>query len=213
MFSLKTIFIAALLALEASTAPTSAPADVVQLQKRQSTTAAFTVARGQFRKPYLGAASFSIQTSWKPSGRNTNIVFTNTTVTGSGSGTATNNRYFQISFRGLNEKIAFNSQYNGKFLDEKLTPFTIADATFEANPDTKERLVRISLVQGFDHNWTVLFFTKMDTGYGGEILSQQFQYRPHDDVIEAGIEPTYIWYENNCYSHLSSELHCGTDWW
>ncbi|KAK6342939.1 hypothetical protein TWF718_008317 [Orbilia javanica] len=214
MFSLKSIFVTTLLALQASTAPTPALSAVDKLQKRESVDSAFTVCRGEFKEVVLSnlAASLDIQTFWRPSEDATSIILVHETDANPDSGVfcPEKSRYMEISFGNLDEEITMSSRFNGTCGEKKKTGFTLAEASFETSSTTKERLIRMSLTQGYG-SWVVGFSTTVG-GYGtvGEYKSVSFT--PDDAVTNGGVRPNYIWYKNTESPHLSAELQCGFDW-
>ncbi|KAK6504258.1 hypothetical protein TWF506_002462 [Arthrobotrys conoides] len=211
--NLKTIFAAALLATRTFAAPSPASEDVGQLEMSQSTDAAFTVARGQFREINLVnlAASLDIQTFWKPSGDPTSIIFAHKNDLDSSVDSPSKSRYLEISFGGLDDKITVSSRFNGTCEDQIKTSFTLAEASFETSPTTKERLIRMSLMQGFG-SWRISFSTNVP-GFGEDHTDQSITFTPHTAVTDGGIEPNYIWYQSTENSSLSAELQCGIGWW
>ncbi|KAK6505650.1 hypothetical protein TWF481_007541 [Arthrobotrys musiformis] len=213
MFFLKPILVAALLALQVSTAPAPEPAAGDLLEKRQSTNAPFTVGKGQFRKVSLSnfQASLDIQTFWKPCKYDTSITFVHENGCGSSLQSASKSRYMEITFRNLDDEILIRSRFNGTYGPVTTAGFTVAEATFETNSETKERLVRMSLTQGYG-SWVITFLTNTPQ-YGEEQEYKSVTFTPDNSVVDGGIEPNYIWYQTGRASHLSSELQCGISWW
>ncbi|KAF3309323.1 hypothetical protein TWF173_011247 [Orbilia oligospora] len=212
-FNLKTIFFAALVATQAYAAPSPASDTTDQLEKRQSIDTAFTVSRGQFREINLEnlAASLDIQTFWKPSKDATSIIFAHKNDIDSSIDSPSKSRYLEISFGGLDDKIKISSRFNGTCKDQIKTSFTLSEASVETSSTTKERLIRMSLMQGFG-TWRISFSTNVP-GYGEEHTYQALTFKPHADITDGGIRPNYIWYQNTKSPSLSAELQCGIGWW